>query len=171
MKACLNGRCFMLTRFLSPMLLLGVCVWAQEDRAPSGQEGTSASLAEEADSSAEEKPLTPREKAKELLDSAAEVVAAASPEVRVMGLVHLADNYREFDEEQAVKYLHDAFAAVEAVTESTNRRHKARLRYEVLRKLAVLDVEDAINYLGRMQPPAGGFGVRSESGAGKKGTH
>ena len=76
----------MLTRFLSPMLLLCVCVWAQEDRAPSGQEGTSAPLAGEPDSSAEEKPLTSREKAKELLDSAAEVVAAASPEVQVMGL-------------------------------------------------------------------------------------
>ena len=156
-----NGICSLTVRFLPSLLLLSVCSWAQENRAPSDPRKALPARAEEIDSSAEAKPLTPREKAKELLESAAEVVAAASPEVHVMGLVHLADNFREFDQGKSVKYLHDAFAAVEAVPENGKRRHKARLRYEVVRKMADLNVEEATNYLGRMQSPAGGFDFRT----------
>ena len=161
MSARRNGICSLSVRFLSLLLLLGACSWAQENRAPSDLKKALPAPAEEADSSAEAKPPTPREKAKELLESAAEVVAAASPEVHVMGLVHLADNFREFDQGKSVKYLHDAFAAAEAVPENGKRRHKARLRYEVVRKMADLDVEEATNYLGRMQSPAGGFDFRT----------
>ena len=161
MRVCPSRSPFVNARFLWSLCLLGACIWAQENRVPSDLERPVAHSAEEADSQSEEKPLTPKEKAKELLESAAELVAAATPEVHVTGLIHLADNYREFDEEESVKYLHDAFAAVEAVTETTKRRHKARLRYEVVRKMAQLNVEEAINYLGRMQAQGGGFDYRT----------
>ena len=94
MRVCLNGSRFMMARFLSLLLVLGVCIWAQENRFPSDPERTVAQTTEESDSSSGENEPTPKEKAKELLESAAELVAAASPEVHVTGLIHLADNYR-----------------------------------------------------------------------------
>src|SRR6516162_5919784 len=60
---------------------------------------------------AADKP-TPRQKAKELLDGAAEMVAATRPDTQAAALFHLADNYQAFDRKKSIEYFQQAFAAV-----------------------------------------------------------
>ena len=57
-----------------------------------------------------EKP-TPRQKARQLLDSAAEMTAAATPDVQATALFHLARNYQDFDSKRSIEYFKQAFTA------------------------------------------------------------
>ncbi len=114
------------------------------------------------DGGEEEQKATRREKAQELLDAAAETVTSALPEVQAVGLMHIADNYTEFDREKALEYFHQAFVAASGlpVGGSDSPQHRLRLEHDVVNRVANVDVEEAIRLLRRMSPPAGGFDLR-----------
>src|SRR5436190_20444000 len=57
-----------------------------------------------------EKP-TPRQKARQLLDSAAEMTAATTPDVQAAALLHLARNYQDFDKKKAIEFFKQSFTA------------------------------------------------------------
>ena len=57
-----------------------------------------------------EKP-TPRQKARQLLDSAAEMTAATTPDVQATALMHLARNYQDFDRKKAIEFFKQSFTA------------------------------------------------------------
>ena len=84
----------MTVRCLLWLLVLGVLASAQESPPTSAPHGATTQPSTEEESSPTEKEDTPKSKAKELLESAAEVAAAVRPEAQVAGLIHLADTYR-----------------------------------------------------------------------------
>ncbi len=90
---------------------------------------------------------TPAEKARMLLDSAAEMVAAARAEVQVAALMHLGDNFEEIDKKRALKFYRQAFAAAASVDDASN---KADLQAQVTGRMARLNVTEAIGMLKMM---------------------
>ncbi len=90
---------------------------------------------------------TPAEKARILLDSAAEMVAATRAEVQVAALMHLGDNYEEIDKKRAVGFYRQAFAAAASVDDASN---KADLHAQVTGRMARLNVGEAIGMLKMM---------------------
>lgn len=108
---------------------------------------------------AADKP-TPRQKARELLDSAAEMIAATKPDVQPVALMHLADNYQTFDKKKAIEYFKQAFAA--AILPPTGQGPFARsTQMEIVVALTTLDTAEGIALLKRMEPPTAGYDNRS----------
>jgi hypothetical protein len=52
---------------------------------------------------------TPRQKARELLDGTAEMVAATRPDTQAAALLHLADNCQAFAQKKSIEYCKQAF--------------------------------------------------------------
>ena len=92
---------------------------------------------------------TPAKKAKMLLDSAAEMVAAAKPEVQVAALMHLGDNFEATDKKRALEFYRQAFAATAAVTDAGNQ---ANLQSLVTGMTASLSLPEGMAMLKTMPP-------------------
>src|SRR5436305_2966204 len=92
---------------------------------------------------AADKP-TPRQKARELLDSAAEMMAATNPDVQAVGLMHLADNYQSFDKKKAIEYFKQAFTAA---TPSGRDPFAHSTQMEIVVALATLDTAEGVGLL------------------------
>jgi hypothetical protein len=108
---------------------------------------------------AADKP-TPRQKARELLDGAAEMIAATKPDVQPVALMHLADNYQTFDKKKAVEYFKQAFAA--AILPPTGQSPFARsTQMEIVVALTTLDTAEGIALLKQMEPRTEGYDNRS----------
>ena len=108
---------------------------------------------------AADKP-TPRQKARELLDGAAEMTAATKPDVQPVALMHLADNYQAFDKKKAIEYFKQAFTA--AILPPTSQSPFARgTQMEIVVALTTLDAAEGIALLKQMEPPAQGYDNRS----------
>ena len=90
---------------------------------------------------------TPAQKARMLLDSAAEMVAAARAEVQVAALMHLGDNFEEIDKKRALEFYRQAFAAAASVDDASNQ---AELQAQVTGRMARLNVGEAIGMLKMM---------------------
>jgi hypothetical protein len=99
---------------------------------------------------AADKP-TPRQKAKELLDSASEMVAAARPDTQPAALFHLADNYQAFDKKKSIEYFKQAFTAA-----GTTGLMGRLLGTEIVVVLADLDPAEGIALLKQMPAPTDG---------------
>ena len=93
---------------------------------------------------------TPAQKARMLLDSAAEMVAAASVEVQVAALMHLGDNFEQIDKQRALEFYRRAFAATASVDDASNQ---AELRAQVTGRMARFNVGEAIGMLKMMPAP------------------
>jgi len=105
---------------------------------------------------AADKP-TPRQKAKELLDSAAEMAAATKPDTQAAALFHIADNYQAFDRKKSIEYFKRAFTAAG----STNVFART-LQTEIVVSLAALDSGEGITLLKQIPAPTdGGYDNRS----------
>jgi hypothetical protein len=103
---------------------------------------------------------TPRQKARELLDSAAEMIAATQPDTQAAALMHLADNYQVFDRKKAIEYFKQAFTAAE----SGNAMAK-NLQTEVVVALAALDSAEGIALLKQVPAPSEGYDNRPYAAA------
>ncbi len=90
---------------------------------------------------------TPAQKARMLLDSAAEMVAAARAEVQVAALMHLGDNFGEIDKKRALELYRQAFAGSASVDDASNQ---AELQAQVIGRMARPNVGEAIGMLKMM---------------------
>src|SRR4051794_15125119 len=89
---------------------------------------------------------TPRQKARELLDGAAEMIAATKPDVQPVALMHLADTYQVFDKKKAIEYFRQAFTA--ATLPPTGQGPFARsTQMEIVVALAALDPTEGVAML------------------------
>src|SRR5580765_266834 len=105
---------------------------------------------------AADKP-TPRQKAKELLDSAAEMAAATRPDTQAAALLHIADNYQAFDRKKSTEYFKQAFIAA-----GSANVYARSLQTEIVAALAVLDSGEGITLLKQIPAPTdGGYDNRS----------
>jgi hypothetical protein len=108
---------------------------------------------------AADKP-TPKQKARELLDGAAEMIAATKPDVQPVALFHLADNYRAFDKKKATEHFKQAFAAV--TLPPTSQSPFARTtQMEIVVALAALDTAEGVAMLKQIEPPSSGYDNRT----------
>jgi hypothetical protein len=108
---------------------------------------------------AADKP-TPRQKAKELLDGAAEIVAATRPDTQAAALFHLADNYQAFDRKKSIEYFKQAFTAAG----SANVFGRSQ-QTEIVVALAALDTNEGITLLKLIEAPTQGYDNRSFAAA------
>jgi hypothetical protein len=108
---------------------------------------------------AADKP-TPRQKAKELLDSAAEMVAATRPDTQAAVLFHLADNYQAFDKKKSIEYFKQAFTAA-----AGDNVFGLSLQTEIVVTLAALDSAEGITLLKLIEAPVQGYDNRSFAAA------
>jgi hypothetical protein len=108
---------------------------------------------------AADKP-TPRQKARELLDGAAEMIAATRLDVQAVALMHLAENYQVFDKKKAIGYFKQAFTA--ATLPPTGQGAFARsTQMEIAVALAALDSAEGIAMLKLIEPRTEGYDNRS----------
>jgi hypothetical protein len=109
--------------------------------------------------SAADKP-TPKQKARELLDGAAEMIAATKPDVQPVALFHLADNYQAFDKRKAIEYFKQAFTS--ATLPPAGQSPFARsAQTEIVAALAALDSGEGIAMLKQIEAPASGYDNRT----------
>ena len=114
--------------------------------------------------SAADKP-TPRQKARELLDSAAEMIAATQPDVQVAALYHLGDNYQAFDKKKAVEYFKQAFTTAANPPASANAAFSRSMQMEIVVSLAALDPAEGVALVKLIPAPAQGYDNRSFAAA------
>src|SRR5579859_5077566 len=91
---------------------------------------------------------TPRAKGRELLDNAAETVAAAQPQVHAAGLMHIAEAYESLNRKKALEFYQQAFTSSAALT--GNQRQN--IQPEIITNVAQLSMPDAIEMLHQMRP-------------------
>ena len=94
-----------------------------------------------------EKP-TPRAKARELLDNAAEMVAATNPQVHAAGLMHLAYAYETLNRKKAIEFYQQAFTS-SAVLGANAREN---LQPDIVTAVAQLSLPDAIEMVQQIRP-------------------
>jgi hypothetical protein len=110
---------------------------------------------------AADKP-TPKQKARELLDGAAEMIAATRPDVQPVALFHLADNYQAFDRKKSIEYFQQAFAAV--TLPPTSQSPFARsTQSEIVVALTALDAAEGVSLIKQVEAPASGYDPRAFS--------
>ena len=102
----------------------------------------------------------PRKKAKALLDGAAVAVAGAKPEIQAVGLMHLADNYQALDRKKSLEFFRQAFAAMGALPPEHGGVFREGLQAEVVRRVADLDLGEAITMLRQLPTPSREFDYR-----------
>ncbi|PYT30797.1 MAG: hypothetical protein DMG58_13620 [Acidobacteria bacterium] len=95
----------------------------------------------------QEKP-TPRAKARELLDNAAEMVAATNPQVHAAGLMHLAYAYETLNRKKAIEFYQQAFTS-SAVLGANAREN---LQPDIVTAVAQLSLPDAIEMVQQIRP-------------------
>jgi len=91
---------------------------------------------------------TPRAKGRELLDNAAETVAAAQPQVHAAGLMHIAEAYESLNRKKALEFYQQAFTSSAALTGN----HRQNIQPEIITNVAQLSLPDAIEMLHQMRP-------------------
>lgn len=107
-------------------------------------------LAQDAAPEKKEKP-TPKEKARELLDAAAEIAPAAHPDVAAMAFAYIGESYIEFDKKKALDLLRRAFEITAGIPPD-NFDNKSIIQGEIAGKTVDLSIEDAIEMLRQIIP-------------------
>lgn len=96
----------------------------------------------------------PRERAREILDQAAEMVGAAQPQVQVVALMHLGDSYSAFDRNRALDLLKQAFSAAAVLPEIHGRNFRSHLQSDIIRHTVDLNLDEAIRQWKQMGAPS-----------------
>jgi hypothetical protein len=106
-------------------------------------------------------PLTrdPKEKARQLLDGVSTTVSSAQPEVQVIALRMLADNYSVFDKKKSAGYFEQAFAAAGALPE-TIKVNRIAIQGDVVTAAAGVDATLAVRLLRQMPPGSAEYDPR-----------
>ena len=94
-----------------------------------------------------------REKAREILDRAAQAAGPAPPVIHVMAMMDIGAVYQVFDKEKAVGLLRQAFAATSAVAEDEGLNYRTRYQGEIVKRLAEIGSREAADLLRSMQEP------------------
>jgi hypothetical protein len=102
----------------------------------------------------------PRKRARKLLDASAEAAGGARPQVQVVALMHIADNYHQFDPKQSLEYFQQAFAAAAGLP-ADESGGRFELQSAIVTKVAGLNTSQAIAMLQQMPPEAGPFRARA----------
>lgn len=97
-----------------------------------------------------EKP-NPKQKARELLDAAAEMVGGTQREIQVVGLLHLGDNYQAFDRAKSLEFLQQAFAAAGTLPED-RINNRTRLQANIVGLTVGVDLAAAEEMLRQIAP-------------------
>ena len=113
-----------------------------------GQDKPSPKAAEITESALSPKPPTARVKAREMLDNAADAVAAAKPQTHPAALMHIARAYEVLDRKKALEFYQQAFTSSAAL--SANERRN--IQSEVITGVAELSVPNAIEMFHQMRP-------------------
>lgn len=127
-----GGRCLKNMRRLCLLLFLALALPAQ-DKPP-------------------EKP-DPVKKARELLDAAAEMMGGVQPQIQVIGLWHLAENYQAFDRKKALEWYRQAWAGTPSLPAEQVAAFEKRLQVDIIRSVADLDPDTAIEICKQIKPP------------------
>lgn len=98
---------------------------------------------------------SPRQKARALLDGAAEMLGSAQPAVAVVALMHLAENYQVFDAAKSLEYFEQAFAAAAVLPASGDGDPRGELQAAIVSRAADFNLDAAIRMLNRMVPGSG----------------
>jgi hypothetical protein len=101
---------------------------------------------------------SPRQKARALLDGAAEMLSSAQPAVAVAALLHLAENYQVFDGAKSLEYFEQAFAAAAVLPAGSDDDPRGELQAAIVRQAADLNLDAATRMLNRMVPAGNGAG-------------
>jgi hypothetical protein len=102
-----------------------------------------AAIATAADPLATEKP-DPVAKAKQLLAGAYEAASTATPEMQVVTLYHLADNYQSIDKTKSLEIAKQAFAATSQMPATYTDHTRGVWQAEIIRLIAPVDVSAAM---------------------------
>lgn len=94
-----------------------------------------------------------REKARELLDGAAQVLSTTPPDLQVDGLIRVAECYQELDKQKAVELMRQAFAGTAALPEDSDRGFRCRMQADIIGKTAAMSQPEAIEMLRGMAEP------------------
>jgi hypothetical protein len=97
----------------------------------------------------------PKEKARQFLESASGMIAAAPPESQAPALLQLATVEKAVDKAKAVEHLEQAFAAAAVLPSRRDNRLQEQTQALIVRELAISDLEKAIEKLAAMDitPP------------------
>ena len=97
----------------------------------------------------------PKDKARQYLESAAGMIAAAPPESQASALLQLAAVEKAVDPKQAAEHLDQAFAAASVLPSWKENRLRQQTQAMIVRELAGLNLEKALEKLAGMEttPP------------------
>jgi hypothetical protein len=101
--------------------------------------------------SASEKP-DPKKRAKELLDSAAQMVSSVQPQVQVAALMHIAQSYRVLDRARSLELLRKAFQDTAALGAAGGRDWRSELQAQIANQATELDLSAGIEMLQQIVP-------------------
>lgn len=99
----------------------------------------------------------PVKKAREMLDAAAEMLGGVQPQIQVVGLWHLAENYQAFDRKKALEFYKQAWAGTPTLAPEQVERFEKRLQVDIIRSVADVDAGLAIEMVKQMKPAKGNF--------------
>ena len=107
----------------------------------------------------DQKPAKPDpvKKAREMLDAAAEMLGGVQPQIQVVGLWHLAENYQTFDRKKALEFYKQAWAGTPTLPPEQVERFEKRLQADIVRSVADVDPNLAIEMVKQMKPAKGNF--------------
>ena len=94
--------------------------------------------------------LQPRDKARQLLDSAAKMVTSAQPQVQVAALIHLGENYHLLDRKKALEYLEQAFAAAADLPSGGGEDQRGDMQAKVISSMAAVSLDKAMDLLPQL---------------------
>jgi len=100
-------------------------------------------------------PPDPKQKARQFLESASGMIAAAPPESQAAALLQLATVEKAVDKAKAIEHLEQAYAAAAILPSRKENRLKQQTQTLIVRELAVSDLEKALEKLASMEltPP------------------
>ena len=96
-----------------------------------------------------------RERARELLDSAAKMVASAQPQVQVAALLHLGENYNLVDHKKSIGFLEQAFQSAADLPSSNQSDMRGPLQAEAVSIMAEVSLDKALEMLPQLSLPPG----------------
>lgn len=108
-------------------------------------------------------PATPQQLARKLLDSSAEMISAASPQVQASALLDLGRVTAGLDPTQSVVYLEQAFALTATLPESKEASVRSHYQALIVAAMAAVNPVEAMQAIRRMVEPAGDHTSRSEA--------
>lgn len=101
--------------------------------------------------------------ARRLLDSAAEMVSAASLEIQVSSRMHIGEYYAGLDRAKVLRHFEEAFALTASLLEDGDTNTRSAMQAEIVKVAAGVDLALAIDLIRRGVEPVTSFTPRNEA--------